>query len=180
MSIAKITHVAASRKAPGKCEECGVRLPVGSGYKHMSVGFRGVKRVRCTNCPDWKLSERESGHVASVYAAQEDAHERIDTLTFDDDPSPEDVESALVDILQDVATAAEEASEAYGEAFDNMPEGLQQGDTGQQLEQMKDSLEDYANEVTSLDLPERGDDDLDDWLEGCRQAARDKVDELDV
>lgn len=49
--------------------------------------------------------------------------------------------------LKSFAETLRELSEEQGEKFDNMPEGLQQGDTGQLLEERRDGLSEWADEV---------------------------------
>lgn len=51
--------------------------------------------------------------------------------------------------LKSYAEALRELGEECGESFDNMPEGLQQGETGQLLEERRDGLDSWADEVES-------------------------------
>jgi hypothetical protein len=86
-----------------------------------------------------------------------------------------------------------ELGEEQGEKFDNMPEGLQQGDTGQLLEERRDGCESWAGEIESacdaydervteidnmtieeLDLDEETAEDSED-IETARQQLRDEA-----
>ena len=49
--------------------------------------------------------------------------------------------------LKDVAERIRELGEAQQEKFDNMPEGLQQGDTGQMLEQRAENCSSWADDI---------------------------------
>jgi PAS domain-containing protein len=54
-----------------------------------------------------------------------------------------------VDELRAFAEQLRELGQEQQEKLDNMPEGLQQGDTGQLLQERADSCESWANEVES-------------------------------
>lgn len=64
-----------------------------------------------------------------------------------EDPWTEDDRDALV---SDLETIRDEEQDK----FDNMPEGLQQGDIGQLLEQRVSDLDEWINELESIDFPE--------------------------
>lgn len=71
-----------------------------------------------------------------------------------------------VDAINDAASALRDLGEEAQGSFDNMPEGLQQGDTGQTLEarasgcsEKADELEGLASELEGLENPD------DDWVE---------------
>lgn len=70
------------------------------------------------------------------------------------------------DAIRDAASAIRDLGEEAQGSFDNMPEGLQQGDTGQRLEERAntcsekaDELEGLADELEGLENPD------DDWTE---------------
>src|SRR5437870_694874 len=52
-----------------------------------------------------------------------------------------------VDDLRSIGEQLKELGEQCQESFDNMPEGLQQGDTGQLLEERSDGLSSWADAV---------------------------------
>lgn len=54
------------------------------------------------------------------------------------------------DGLRGIAEQIRELGEGQREKFDNMPEGLQQGDTGQMLEQRADAAESAADEIDQI------------------------------
>lgn len=76
--------------------------------------------------------------------------------------------------LEDFRTIAEDLRELGQEQrdkFDNMPEGLQQGDTGQMLEERAEACESAADEIETL---------IDSWNEAdARQEVLDEADEAD-
>ncbi len=53
--------------------------------------------------------------------------------------------------IEETASCLRELSEEAMQSFENMPEGLQQGDTGQLLEERADCCESAADELESLD-----------------------------
>lgn len=67
-----------------------------------------------------------------------DAEESLGNLVHDDG-----LASALREIADNVRTAGDGAQER----FDNMPEGLQMGDTGQRLEERASNAESWADEI---------------------------------
>ena len=54
------------------------------------------------------------------------------------------------DELQDFADTIRQLGEEQRDKYDNMPEGLQQGDTGQMLEQRADACESAADEIENI------------------------------
>lgn len=58
----------------------------------------------------------------------------------------------------DLVGALEEIRDNEQDKFDNMPEGLQQGDTGQTIEQNVESLDEWISELQSIEFPEEGEE----------------------
>jgi hypothetical protein len=95
------------------------------------------------------------------------------------------------DGLRGIAESVRELGEEQQEKFDNMPEGLQQGDTGQLLEeraqgceswadaieQAADSLQSELDEIDGMDAQalELADDATDEQLDEAREAKRDEA-----
>lgn len=67
----------------------------------------------------------------------------------------------LKDFAEDIAWRLREAGEECQNSLDNMPEGLQQGATGELLQERVSAMEAAADEFESLELDEPNDDDLD-------------------
>jgi hypothetical protein len=61
--------------------------------------------------------------------------------------------------LEDIAGQIRDMGQEAQNSFDNMPEGLQQGDTGQLLEKRAQNAEEWANELEALDVPDEDDDE---------------------
>lgn len=101
--------------------------------------------------------------------------------------------SREADDIRDAAQEITDLGDQAQESFDNMPEGLQQGDTGQMLENRAQachdaaaSLEALADEFDALDKPEPLGDEEDDedlntaWEEYEQECTRiaEEADEL--
>src|SRR5262245_50595270 len=67
------------------------------------------------------------------------------------------VEDGLYDNLQSLAADIRTLGEECQSSLDNMPEGLQQGATGEMLQERIDNCDSWASEIESLDQPERED-----------------------
>ena len=74
------------------------------------------------------------------------------------------------DAIRAAAEAIAEAGQEAQSSFDNMPEGLQQGDTGQTLENRANTAEAIAGQLESLA----------DELEGLEEPGEDEPDVLRV
>lgn len=180
--MATIVRVNKSRKDQGKCPKCGKELPAGTGYKWFQADRFSPKLKRCLDCPDWRLSERTSGKIATAYAAQEDAGDALQEIDW----HGRDIQDVLDDIqavLEQCATGVEECRDEYQESLDNMPEQLQDADTGQQIQEKIDILESFMDELgsKSFDYPDEDElKDTDSFFEGVIQEAQDLVDSLEL
>jgi hypothetical protein len=189
VSVAKVTTIAKSRKDQGKCGKCGKDLPAGTGYLYWLPYFRSnTKRVRCLDAACYPApSERESSKAATIYAAQE----AFDVDAMDD---KDEIEAAV----QEVADAVTEVKEEYDDALSNWEYG------NEALQEKVDHYESQASELDGWQFEgaddwEQCDDhyELDreteavancetcqanqeEWLEEIREAAREKVNEVEV
>jgi hypothetical protein len=104
-----------------------------------------------------------SAFLGAVYAAQ-------DSIDAADDP---DVLRAVAEEIRDLGTEQEEK-------FENMPEGLQQGSTGQLLEERRDGCESWADEIEqAADDWEHAISDYEDAMATERGEDEDEPDEVD-
>lgn len=101
-------------------------------------------------------------------------------------PAVEDIEA-----LRQIAENIREFGQEQQEKFDNMPEGLQQGDTGQLLEEratgcdgwadeIEQAADEYDSAITEIEDMDADDLDLDedateDEIEAARQEKRDEA-----
>lgn len=85
--------------------------------------------------------------------------EEIGDLALDD---------GLHEALQDIASRIRELGEECQSSLDNMPEGLQQGATGEMLQERINNCETWADEIEGLDEPDR---------DACNSEAEDEFPE---
>jgi hypothetical protein len=145
-----------------------------ASYYHwsMKTAYSSVKRLSKT--PPKPSQMTLSEFWSQVYELQEDFESRA--ADFDDIESMKD----------DAASRIREIGEECREKFENMPEGLQQGSSGELLEQRADSCEEAADAIESLDQPdesdfdnpdefEEGSDDFEAALEEWKQERADEI-----
>jgi len=158
-------------------------------------GRSGVVYFRHVECGRPRMSELSSRKTVLIDEAVSDAVWDFSPQVDEDGSYDGDV-SDLTSTLEEIASVAREVGEEYQDSFDNMPENLQQGETGQALEQVAQELDSWADELESwepqaeYEQPERpdesdftdGEDNFDedaykkameDWHSQCQ-------DELDI
>lgn len=148
--MAKVIEVKSARKQH-ECGKCGCVIEIGQPYRHWRLRYGGgrvwctVTRTRCTaKACDPKPSELTNNeHHQRVFEWQEREFEFADVDDF------ESTKEELVSELQ-------EYQDELNGRLENMPEGLQQGDTGQTLQSRIESLESVASELdgVEVELPE--------------------------
>ncbi len=126
-----------------------------------------------------RQSELCTGKMSGVYAAVENVAAVIDT----GDPS------GLVDALTEAAEQVREVAQEYEDNRSNMPEGLQEGPTGTDMQEKADALNEFADSLENA----ANDDEICNWeaddawwqaREDRHQAALDAaqsvIDELSI
>ena len=173
----RVILVVKAQKNQGQCGKCQAPIKKGGGYKWWKFRFGG-RRVRCLKpeCSPKPSDLTQSEFYGTLYSIQESVETALDN--FRNGGEPEDVASAL----NDAASELRELGEECRGKLDNMPEGLQQGDTGQLLEQRADEceskadeLESAASEIESVELY----DDLEKYLADNEIAREEKESEED-
>jgi len=132
----QVEHIQKARKSPGDCLTCGNVIEKGEPYKKLQKRFRGTLLWH-RDC-EVKRSQTATNKTSEYWLIREEAERQVDLAASIAD---------ILKALEGAKDAAEELSEAYGESFDNMHEGLQQGSTGEMLENNKDGCESWANEL---------------------------------
>jgi hypothetical protein len=140
--MARATFVKKARKDVPNTD-----IKAGDSYYHWSfrVGSRFAKRFSKTSPKRSQLTQ--SAFKGALYDIEDDIAE----LKADD---------GLGETAQFLAEQIRELGEECQGSLDNMPEGLQQGDTGQMLQERIDACEEAASELESIDVdPDSRDDD---------------------
>lgn len=161
----RVTKVLKARKA---IPQYGIA--VGDTYYHWAfmVGGRGGPKI-CSKTPPKRSQLTRSDFLSQVYTIQDES------LTSDNIKSADD--------LRDVATTVEELGQEQTDKFENMPEGLQQGDTGQMLEERAQQCESWAESINSqadeLETALSEIDDLEERVKAWKDyyAAQEDADE---
>lgn len=181
----RVNHVAKAAKAPGKCQACGQPIPIGTPYKWVKGRYTS-KQVRHETCPAWKKSELAGGHVAELYAAQEDIEAAVAGSPLPDEP-PEGDEAwaeavgAVEAVLAAVEAArelAEDVAGRYDEAAEPFSGGGPSGEKRDMTESWRDELEDAESTLqAAVDQMEsaEGDD-----REGALDEARAAIEEAET
>lgn len=143
--MGKITRVQKSRKEY-TCGRCRTKIEVGQPYLRGDLNFsRPV--IRCCKCglQPWEVttSDYQLSVGEVVYRWQENY-----------DVSEEGRDSIISDL--------EEIRDDLQDRLDNMPEGLQQGDTGQLLQDRIDQLEAAISDLESIDFEDEEDGEMDE------------------
>ena len=131
-----------------KCSKCGEVIKVGDTYLK-GTPFRRSPVIRCTKCGlrGWELSS--SDYVQGVG--------RVCECWEEDYGCDEDTAQSIADELSSIRDETQDS-------LDNMPEGLQEGDTGQLLQERIDNLEYAISDLEAIDydsIKENAKDDVD-------------------
>lgn len=143
----KVHHVKKARKAN---KERGIKKGASYFWWSTMIGGRGVKRYSLTRPKPSQLTNSE--FWSTYYSLQEDASDAPPQSTEDVEPQRDDIVSQLEQLRDDT-----------DDKFNNMPDGLQQGDTGQMLEERVSGLEDVISELENVDC-DFSEDDLEEGL----------------
>lgn len=110
-----------------------------------------------------KTYPRQSQLTLSEYKIA--AHQLNEQL---EDFSADTVEE-ISSFIDELKSEADDLREQQQEKLDNMPEGLQQGDTGQQIQERIDALESFVSELENFDIVEfEEDEEHEEWSEENR------------
>lgn len=157
-----------------KCSKCGEVIKPGDTYLK-GTPFRRSPVIRCTKCGlrSWELSS--SDYVQGVG--------RVCDCWEEDYGCGEDTAQSIADELSNILDNTQDS-------LDNMPEGLQEGDTGQLLQERIDCLYDVISELENIDYDsikeeaetnidvEEGDENYEEELEGeIKSSLTDAINE---
>lgn len=153
--MARVTHVKAARKTIPETT-CGIKGGVSVGQSYYWWKFkRGGMRYSMT--PPKRSQLTQSAFYSAVYSLEDDV---IGNATADD---------GLESTRDDIVSALEEIRDQCQESLDNMPEGLQQGSTGELLQERIDAMDSAISEFEgmSFDVSDKdGDETEDDFWQG--------------
>jgi hypothetical protein len=133
--------------------------------------FRGPKRVSKT--PPRASQTTASEFLSTVYGVGEELEDAVKGDDF--------TKESVLAVLESAKDEVESAQSECQEKFDNMPEGLQQGDTGQLLEnrcsqcdEVMSAIDQASSEVEDQQVEEDG-----SYGEDARENIRQILSEID-
>lgn len=146
--MAKVTMVASARVDQGKCGKCGE--PITRGQQYLWWKFRtGSKHVRCmlAGCSPRPQELTQSEWTRQVLDFDDALAEIISKhrLRGDGEHDNEELATELEQLESEVRAFGEDQQSK----LDNMPEQLQDGDTGNLLRDRADAMEAAADELQS-------------------------------
>jgi len=157
--MARAHFVAKARKAH---KEIGVKK--GESYWWWKFRFGGIHK----SVTKPKASQLTQSAFLSTYY---DLQEQVSDLRGND---LESLEDAVIAIKDDIESLRDETQDS----LDNMPEQLQDGDTGQLLQERIDGLEEWADSLDSLDYDlDQSEDDVRDEVKDDMEQELDEDDE---
>ena len=134
----------------------------GQSYKHItprSGPYGGVQKNRHSEHPNWNVWEYSSSLSARIAEAQ---NEMPDVSSFQD---PSEVEEALSNVAEMIRSIAEEKRDSASNIEDGFGHPTQMSE---ELEEIADSLEAWADEIEQTDVPELPDPvDAEEECEAC-------------
>ena len=145
--MGKVSIIKKSRKE-FKCNKCGKVIPAGSKYYKGEINF-GPTIVRCEEC---KLESWEVTTSDYQLSVGEIVYRWRDNYNLEEG------------VNEDIASALEEIRDDLQDRLDNMPEGLQEGDVGQLIQERIDALESAIDDLNSFDLDDAKQEIADEYV----------------
>ena len=145
-----------------KCSKCGEVIKVGDPYLK-GIPFRRSPVIRCTKCGlrSWELSS--SDYVQGVG--------RVCECWEEDYGCDENTAQSIADELSNILDTTQDS-------LDNMPEGLQEGDTGQLLQERIDNLYSAISDLEAIDYENIKEGELGDSnYDSLTDEAKEEIDE---
>lgn len=150
----KVITIRKAQKAQGSCGNCRKPIEPGDSYRFWKFRYGG-KHVRCmaTACSPKASNLTQSEYLSGSASIEETFNEAVSQAACLQD---------IIDALNEASETTRELGEEQGSKLDNMPEGLQQGDTGQLLEARRDACETVADELESKASELEGSDEYEE------------------
>lgn len=157
--MAKVQIIQKSRKEY-KCSKCGKVIPVGSRYYKGEINF-GPTIIRCSDCKIEAWEVTTSGWQLSTGAIINRWEENYGLS----DSTPEELRDEIESIMDD-----------QQERLDNMPEGCQEGDVGQLIQERIDACEAAMDELDHIDIDSLKADALSEYIGDDEDGNYDDMD----
>ena len=145
----QVHHVSKCRRSPGACSLCSKEIATGEPYYWWQFAF-APKSIRCDNHPPKPKDLTRSAFWGTLLGIQEE-----DFSGAEDTDAVESLRDDVVSQLEDLK------SEIEGN-LSNMPDSLQQGSTGELLQERIDALDEAISNLQGVDCTAAEPDDDDD------------------
>lgn len=163
----KVHHIKRAQK-----DYPDIDVKKGEPYYRWSIKLQRGGLVRMSKTPPKRSQLTVSEFYGTLYSIQED-NEFAKCGSFEE----------LAAMKDDVVGQLEELRDQQQEKLDNMPEGLQQGSTGELLQERYDALDSAISELENVDIPEsdeeKPDETKDDEADDLQSVAQQLSDALD-
>jgi superfamily I DNA/RNA helicase len=132
----RVTLVQHARKSQGSCGKCGTKIKIGDSYRWWKFRYGG-RYIRCAKpeCAPRASDLTQSAFYSQLYSIQDALSDAIANQSTDD----------MQAVADDLRSLGEECSSNR----DNMPEALQDSETGELLQTRADECESRADEIDS-------------------------------
>lgn len=146
----RVTTVKSARKPQGTCGKCGAKIKKGDTYRWWKFRYGG-RYVRCVKpeCAPRASDLTQSAFYSQLY----DIQDSLEQAVSDRD----------ADALRSAADELRNLGEECQSNRDNMPESLQESDTGSLLSERADECESKASEIESAADEMESLPDPDEW-----------------
>lgn len=146
----KVTVADKSQPLPNHtCGKCGKEIEVGHPYKWIkpkSGPYGGRTLYRCDACPTWQVWEYSSSMSARLAQISHNFFDAVDSAESMDDVTT--ALSSAADEIRDLASEKRESAENIESGFGHPTE------KSEELSQIADDLESWADEVEQDEVPE--------------------------
>ena len=127
---------------PYSCDRCSEKIMAGQTYHEWSFRYGGTHRQHTSHGIP-RASQLTQSKMSAAYAAVESAEAEIAAARKTGDAR--DVPSFLNTCAEEIGNVRDE----YQESLDGMPDGLQQGTAGQDIQEKIDALSEFADALES-------------------------------
>ena len=125
------------------CQKCGKTINVGDMY-FSAQPYGRAEMIRCSCCRPERSEMTSSDYYAWLWNLQDHLSDNYDLTS---------------DVAEELVSELEGQRDELEEKLYNMPEQLQDSDSGQTLQDRISSLEDAISELENLEYPDEDDDE---------------------
>lgn len=182
--MARLHHVKSARKSKKKrkCWKCSKPIKAGDSYYWFAnrMGRVSFRKDYCAEHRPRASNMTTSDKLSRLYAAQEGVEDQLGKHEGEFN----EYRDGIAEALREAANEARNVGQEYRDSKDNMPEGLQEGEVGQQCEEHADLCEQWADlleqAADSIESLEKEESDEDFPWESVDDEAGQAVGELEL